>query len=87
VGFELTVITAVVLGGTNLFGGRGTVIGTVVGAVLTGAIANGLTLLGVSPFLTPIITGIVLLLAIWVNMRGHGIVSALAGLRRMSSLR
>ena len=84
VGFELTVIAAVVLGGTNLFGGRGTVIGTVVGAVLTGAIANGLTLLGVSPFLTPIITGIVLLLAIWVNMRGGGIV---AGLRRMSSLR
>lgn len=70
-GFELTVITAVVLGGTNLFGGRGTVIGTVIGAVLTGIIANGLTLLGVSPFLTPIITGVVLLLAIWINMRGH----------------
>ncbi|GAA3141478.1 hypothetical protein GCM10020255_018150 [Rhodococcus baikonurensis] len=64
-------ITAVVLGGTNLFGGRGTVIGTVIGAVLTGIIANGLTLLGVSPFLTPIITGVVLLLAIWINMRGH----------------
>jgi hypothetical protein len=41
-------------------------------------------LLGVSPFLTSIITGIVLLLAIWVNMRGHGIASALARLRRMS---
>jgi simple sugar transport system permease protein len=87
VGFELTTIAAVVLGGTNLFGGRGTVIGTVVGAVLTGAIANGLTLLGVSPFLTPIITGIVLLLAIWVNMRGHDIAAALASLRRVSSLR
>jgi simple sugar transport system permease protein len=73
--------------GTNLFGGRGTIIGTVIGAVLTGAIANGLTLLGVSPFLTPIITGIVLLLAIWINMRGHGIAAALAGLRRLSSLR
>jgi simple sugar transport system permease protein len=72
-GFELTVITAVVLGGTNLFGGRGTVIGTVIGAVLTGIIANGLTLLGVSPFLTPIITGIVLLVAIWINMRGHSL--------------
>jgi simple sugar transport system permease protein len=55
-----------------------------VGAVLTGAIDNGLTLLGVNPFLTPITTGIVLLLAIWINMRGHGIVSALAGLRRMA---
>jgi simple sugar transport system permease protein len=85
VGFELTVVTAVVLGGTDLFGGRGTVMGTVVGAVLTGAIANGLTLLGVSPFLTPIITGVVLLLAIWVNMRGHGITAALASLRCLSS--
>ncbi|WP_027495429.1 ABC transporter permease [Rhodococcus sp. JG-3] len=74
-GFELTVITAVVLGGTNLFGGRGTVIGTVIGAVLTGIIANGLTLLGVSPFLTPIITGVVLLVAIWINMRGHSLAS------------
>ena len=74
-GFELTVITAVVLGGTNLFGGRGTVIGTVIGAVLTGIIANGLTLLGVSPFLTPIITGIVLLVAIWINMRGQSLAS------------
>nr|WP_296776153.1 ABC transporter permease [Rhodococcus sp. (in: high G+C Gram-positive bacteria)] len=74
-GFELTVITAVVLGGTNLFGGRGTVVGTVIGAVLTGIIANGLTLLGVSPFLTPIITGIVLLVAIWINMRGHSLAS------------
>jgi simple sugar transport system permease protein len=87
VGFELTVVAAVVLGGTDLFGGRGTILGTVVGAVLTGAVANGLTLLGVSPFLTPIVTGIVLLLAIWVNMRGHGIETALARLRRLSSVR
>ena len=62
-------------GSANLFGGRGTVIGTVIGAVLTGIIANGLTLLGVSPFLTPIITGVVLLVAIWINMRGHSLAS------------
>ncbi|GAA4104271.1 MULTISPECIES: ABC transporter permease [Actinomadura] len=72
-GFELTVIAAVVLGGTNLFGGRGTVVGTIIGALLTGVIANGLTLLGVSPFLTPIITGLVLLIAIWINLRGRSI--------------
>lgn len=71
--FELTVIAAVVLGGTNLFGGRGTILGTVIGAVITGAIANGLTLLGMSPFLTPIITGCVLVLAIWLNLRGRDI--------------
>ena len=72
-GFELTVIAAVVLGGTNLFGGRGTMVGTAIGAVITGVIANGLTLLGVSPFLTPIVTGLVLIVAIWVNMRGHSL--------------
>jgi simple sugar transport system permease protein len=72
-GFELTVIAAVVLGGTDLFGGRGTMTGTVIGALITGVIANGLTLLGVSPFLTPIVTGLVLLAAIWVNLRGRSL--------------
>lgn len=72
-GFELTVIAAVVIGGTDLFGGRGTMIGTIIGAVITGVIANGLTLLGVSPFLTPIVTGLVLLAAIWLNLRGHSL--------------
>jgi len=72
-GFELTVIAAVVLGGTNLFGGRGTVVGTIIGAVITGVIANGLTLIGVSPFLAPIVTGLVLVAAIWVNLRGRSL--------------
>ncbi|MBO2447762.1 ABC transporter permease [Actinomadura barringtoniae] len=79
-GFELTVIAAVVLGGTNLFGGRGTMVGTVIGAVITGVIANGLTLLGVSPFLTPIVTGLVLLAAIWINLRGRAIADLVAHL-------
>ncbi|MDQ1060466.1 simple sugar transport system permease protein [Arthrobacter globiformis] len=69
-GLELTVIAAVVIGGTDLFGGRGTITGTLIGAILTGVIANGLTLVGMSPFLTPIITGLVLLIAIWINLRG-----------------
>lgn len=69
VAFELGVIAAVVLGGTDLFGGRGTILGTVVGAFLITIVANGLVLLGVSPFLTPIITGVILLLALWVNER------------------
>jgi simple sugar transport system permease protein len=81
-GFELTVIAAVVLGGTNLFGGRGTMTGTVIGAVITGVIANGLTLLGVSPFLTPIVTGLVLIVAIWVNMRGRSFAELFAHLVR-----
>ncbi|UCR89177.1 ABC transporter permease [Mycetocola spongiae] len=76
VGFELTVIAAVVLGGTDLFGGRGTVFGTLIGAVIIGMIANGLTLLGVSAFLTPILTGAVIIVAIWLNMRSAGIGAA-----------
>ena len=45
-GLELDVITAVVLGGTSIFGGRGTIIGTVLGLVLMQALKNGLSLVG-----------------------------------------
>ncbi|WP_152048725.1 ABC transporter permease [Aureimonas psammosilenae] len=68
-GFELDVIAAVVLGGTSLFGGRGTMVGTVLGALTVSVIANGLILSHMSPFLTPIITGSIILVAIWLNFR------------------
>ena len=68
-GFELEVIAAVVLGGTSLFGGRGTIIGTVLGALTVAVIANGLILAHMSPFLTPIVTGSIILVAIWLNFR------------------
>lgn len=68
-GFELDVIAAVVLGGTSLFGGRGTVVGTVLGALTVAVIANGLILSHMSPFFTPIVTGIIILVAIWLNFR------------------
>ena len=69
VGFELEVIAAVVLGGTNLFGGRGTIVGTVLGALTIAVIGNGLILSHVSPFFTQIVTGMIILLAIWLNTR------------------
>jgi simple sugar transport system permease protein len=69
VGFELDVIAAVVLGGTSLFGGRGTMIGTMLGALTVAVIGNGLILAHLSPFLTPIVTGIIILIAIWLNFR------------------
>ena len=69
VGFELEVIAAVVLGGTNLFGGRGTVLGTALGALTIAVIGNGLILSHVSPFFTQIVTGIIILAAIWLNTR------------------
>ncbi|MER9793762.1 ABC transporter permease [Mesorhizobium sp. M0213] len=68
-GFELEVIAAVVLGGTSLFGGRGTIIGTVLGALTVAVIGNGLILAHLSPFLTPIFTGTIILIAIWLNFR------------------
>jgi simple sugar transport system permease protein len=69
VGFELDVIAAVVLGGTSLFGGRGTMTGTMLGALTVAVIGNGLILCHVSPFLTPIVEGVIILIAIWLNFR------------------
>lgn len=67
--FELEVITAVVLGGTSLFGGRGSILGTVLGALVLGVIANGLVLMHVSPFYIQILQGAILLLAIFLNQK------------------
>lgn len=69
VGFELEVIAAVVLGGTYLFGGRGTIIGTLLGALTIAVIGNGLILAKISPFFTQIVTGAIILAAIWLNTR------------------
>lgn len=61
--YLLNSVAAVVLGGVSLFGGRGTVAGPVVGALLLTALVNGLTLLGVSQFYQPLAVGIVVVLA------------------------
>ncbi|MBW7884457.1 MAG: ABC transporter permease [Caldilineaceae bacterium] len=79
VGFELEVIAAVVLGGTNMFGGHGTILGTIFGTLTIGIINNGLILSHLSPFLTQIVTGIIILLAIWINTR---VFSTVGQLRR-----
>lgn len=63
-GVELDVITAVVLGGTSIFGGRGTIIGTVVGLILVQALKNGLALSGVKGDGTIVVIGVVLIFAI-----------------------
>ena len=64
VGYELTVIASVVIGGTSLFGGLGGVLGTVVGAVLIGVLINGLVLMNVSPYIQQIIIGVIIVLAV-----------------------
>jgi ribose transport system permease protein/inositol transport system permease protein len=63
-GLELDVIAAVVIGGTSLFGGVGTIFGTVAGALLIGVLRNGLVLLNVSSFIQQIVIGVILVLAV-----------------------
>jgi ribose transport system permease protein len=66
-GYELSVIAAVVIGGGSLSGGEGSVTGTIAGALLTGLIANGSNLLGVSPFWQQVVIGAVIVLAVAVD--------------------
>ena len=63
------VSAAVGLGGTSLFGGRGTILGTLLGALTIAVIGNGLILMHISPFFTQIVTGTIILIAIWLNTR------------------
>ena len=65
--YELDSIAAVVIGGTSLSGGIGTVAGTVIGAVIIGVLNNGLVLLDVSPFWQQVVKGFVILLAVIID--------------------
>ncbi len=67
IGYELDSIAAVVIGGTSLSGGKGSVAGTVLGAVIIGVLNNGLVLLDVSPFWQQVVKGVVILLAVIVD--------------------
>jgi ribose transport system permease protein len=64
VGSELDVIASVVVGGASLFGGEGTILGTLLGTVLIGVINNGLNILNVSSLYTPLVKGLVILFAV-----------------------
>jgi ribose/xylose/arabinose/galactoside ABC-type transport system permease subunit len=63
-GYELNAIAAVIVGGAPLGGGRGRMVGTIVGVFLLGVVANGLNLFGVSPFWQPVATGLILIAAV-----------------------
>jgi ribose transport system permease protein len=65
--YELDAIAAVVIGGTSLSGGKGTIMGTVLGAIIIGVLNNGLVLLNVSPFWQQVVKGGVILLAVIID--------------------
>jgi ribose transport system permease protein len=67
ISYELDSIAAVVIGGTSLSGGRGTIMGTVLGAIIIGVLNNGLVLLDVSPFWQQVVKGLVILLAVIID--------------------
>ncbi len=66
-GYELDSIAAVVIGGTSLSGGKGSILGTVIGVLIIGVLNNGLVLLDVSPFWQQVIKGLVILLAVIID--------------------
>jgi ribose transport system permease protein len=65
--YELDAIAAVVIGGTSLSGGKGSIMGTVLGAIIIGVLNNGLVLLNVSPFWQQVVKGFVILLAVIID--------------------
>jgi ribose transport system permease protein len=71
VGYELDSIAAVVIGGTSLSGGRGSILGTVLGCLIIGVLNNGLVLLGVSPDWQLVVKGSVILIAVAIDQMGR----------------
>ena len=72
VGLELNVIAAAVIGGTSLMGGRGTVMGAALGAILMESLANGMSLMNLPSAYQSITVGLVLLFAVYADMRSRG---------------
>jgi ribose/xylose/arabinose/galactoside ABC-type transport system permease subunit len=83
-GIELDVLTALVVGGTSLLGGKGSVVGALIGAVMVAFIENGLNLLNVPAPYHPIATGVVILLALILN---QGFTPRKRGIARTKDLR
>ncbi len=68
-GYELEAIAATVIGGTSLSGGRGTMLGTIIGAFIMSVLTNGLRIMGVAQEWQIVVTGVIIILAVYVDMR------------------
>jgi ribose transport system permease protein len=70
---EMDAIAAVVIGGTSMSGGRGTLMGTVIGAVIIGVLNNGMNLLGINTSWQYVVQGVVILIALYIDyLRNKG---------------
>lgn len=67
-GLEFSVISAVVVGGTALTGGRGSILGTLLGIVVISLIGNGLVLMGINSYLQPVVSGVIIVAAVLLNI-------------------
>jgi ribose transport system permease protein len=67
-GWELDVIAAVIIGGTNLMGGAGRVWGTLIGVIFLGVLVNGMTLLNISEYWQMVVRGVLILMAVLINV-------------------
>jgi len=66
-GYELDAIAAVVIGGTSLTGGRGTILGTIIGAFIMSVLTNGLRIMSVQEEWKIVVTGIIIIVAVYVD--------------------
>ena len=71
IGFEFRVIAGVLLGGIALAGGEGDLLGTLIGVIFFGVLFNGLILMDVSSFWQQFLTGIIIIIAAWMDVRGR----------------
>jgi ribose transport system permease protein len=71
VGYELEAIAAVVIGGTSLSGGEGTILGTLIGALIMSTLTNGLRIMSVPQEWQMVITGLIVILAVWLDILRH----------------
>ena len=67
-GYELEAIAATVIGGTSLSGGRGTILGTIIGAFIMSVLTNGLRIMGVAQEWQIVVTGVIIIVAVYVDM-------------------
>jgi ribose transport system permease protein len=67
VGFELKAIAAVVIGGTSMSGGKGSMMGTFLGACIMGVLDNGLLLIGMGDFARQMVTGLIIIVAVIID--------------------